>query len=332
MAVTIAAFILALTGVRDVRARPVQHGCYMPGWVLGRPFDIWVDHNNDPNNQYHDTWCMAHTPGPETATPTVTATGTATPTRTPRPPSRVNTPRPASSATPTATPTITPTATATPTSTPTATAAPSVTATITPTATPPTTGTSAPSLSVPVLNAEAIEGGVALSWNAVPGATRYELWAWTEPGGWQRLGGNNLAASSYDHTMLMAGTVYYYVIRAEDSGGHVSGWSPYLAAAVPASPASETALAVPMLIAAPAEGRVEIGWSTVTGAVRYELWAWWDAETGWRQLGDVNLTGNAYTHSGLTPDTTYWYVVRAVDAGGATSAWSEHIPATVPAS
>lgn len=300
-AIIVAALLLALPGAARVQARQIQHGCY---GNIGDGLPRWIDSEfNDPNNIYHDRLCGAHTPDPNA--PTVTATGTST-----------ATPTPTATRRPTRRPIIRQPSTRTPT----------------PTATPPTTGSSAPSLPVPVLNAEAIEGGVALSWNAVPGATRYELWTWTEPGGWQQLGGNNLAASSYDHTMLMAGTVYYYAIRAEDSGGHVSGWSPYLAAAVPAAPASGTALAVPMLIAAPAEGRVEISWSTVTGAVRYELWAWWDAETGWRQLGDVNLTGNAYTHSGLTPDTTYWYVVRAVDAAGATSAWSEHIPATVPAS
>ena len=229
-AVIIAAFLLVLPGVIRVEAREVLHQCVIPPNTApwNRPFHIGIS----DGHHRHDEICGAHTPDPNAPTVTATATVTHTPTPTAtRRPTRRPTIRQASTRTPT--PTSTATATRTPTPTPTSTA--TITSTMTPTTTPPITGSSAPSLSVPVLNAEAIEGGVALSWSAVPGATRYELWAWTEPGGWQQLGGNN-------------------------------------------------------------------------------------------------LTGNAYTHSGLTPDTTYWYAVRAVDAAGATSAWSEHIPATVPAS
>ena len=54
----------------------------------------------------------------------------------------------------------------------------------------------------------------------------------------------------------------------------------------------------------------------MAGAARYELWTWTD-DGGWQQLDDGSLTGNAYTHSEVTPDRTYWYAVRAVDAAGA---------------
>ena len=74
---------------------------------------------------------------------------------------------------------------------------------------------------------------------------------------------------------------------------------------------------------------VALHWNAVAGAVRYELWAW-ESASDWQQLDDGSLTGTSFTHSELTPDTTYYYTIRALDAAGATSAWSEHTPATVP--
>ena len=96
---------------------------------------------------------------------------------------------------------------------------------------------------------------------------------------------------------------------------------------------TETAetLAVPALTAtSTGTNTVELSWTAVTGAVRYELWAWPDGATGWQRLDDGSLTSTACTHDGLTP-ATYWYAVRAVGAGGATSDWSEYADATVSA-
>ena len=322
MAVTIAAFILALTGVRDVRARPVQHGCYMPGWVLGRPFDIWVDHNNDPNNQYHDTWCMAHTPGPETATPTVTATGTATPTRTPRPPRRVNTPRPVSTATPTSTPTVTPTPTATSTATPTA------AQTATPASAPPR-GQSG--LIPPELTATASENAVELRWNAVPDAVRYELRVWWDPlPAWQPLGGDNITGTSYTHTCLYTpGRKYYYTIRAVNAAGENSGWLGGQTRKFPSvtiTDVFDTDSDVPALTATASANAIELCWNAVQDAIRYELMVWWYPLPAWQSLAGVDSPATSYPHTELTPGRRYFYTIRAVNAAGERSGWQQDFP------
>ena len=36
------------------------------------------------------------------------------------------------------------------------------------------------------------ECAVGLSWTAVTGAERYELWAWTSTDGWQQIGGSRV--------------------------------------------------------------------------------------------------------------------------------------------
>ena len=196
---------------------------------------------------------------------------------------------------------------------------------------------------------------VELSWQAVTGAVRYELWAWDSVTGWQRLDDGSLTSAAYTHGGLAAGTTYWYAVRAVDAGGATSAWSDYASATVSApqsqsstptpTPTASTQIAAtltptstpdstpfahakPVLSAVAAAGAVELSWPAVTGAVRYELWAW-DSVTGWQRLDDGSLTSAAYTHGGLAAGTTYWYAVRAVDAGGATSAWSEYAGATV---
>ena len=77
---------------------------------------------------------------------------------------------------------------------------------------------------------------------------------------------------------------------------------------------SET-LAVPALTArATGTNTVELSWTAVTGAVRYELWAW-DSATRWQQLGGGSLTGMTYTHTGVMAGTTYYYSIRYLPVG-----------------
>ena len=99
-------------------------------------------------------------------------------------------------------------------------------------------------LSAPSLTAEAGEGEVALRWDAVSGAVRYELWVWTSAAGWQDIGGDNLTGTTYSHTGLTAGTTYHYAARALNGSGEASEWSAYAAVTIAATQ-STTAPATP---------------------------------------------------------------------------------------
>ena len=59
------------------------------------------------------------------------------------------------------------------------------------------------SLSAPELTADVGEGAIKLSWTAVIGEERYELWVWTGADGWQQIGGDNLNET---HTDVAVGT------------------------------------------------------------------------------------------------------------------------------
>ena len=167
------------------------------------------------------------------ATPTPTPTLAATPTPTPTP-----------AATPTPTPT--PAATVTPTRTPTDTAGQPSDSSAAFAADPtPTASPTVAALAAPVLTAQAAEDGVELSWTTVHGATRYELFVWDSVNEWRQFGGDSLTDTTYTYTDLVAGTTYFYTIRAANADGETSAWSDYVSTATAIPAHTPTATATP---------------------------------------------------------------------------------------
>ena len=83
------------------------------------------------------------------------------------------------------------------------------------------------------------------------------------------------------------------------SGGGPAARSSAASAADPTptpSPTVVAALAAPVLTAQASEDGVELSWTTVHGATRYELLVW-DSVNDWRQIGGDGLTGTTYTHT-----------------------------------
>ena len=114
-------------------------------------------------------------------------------------------------------------------------------------------------LAPPARTASASESAVVLSWNAVPGAARYELWIWwRDDTGWQKLGGDYLTADAYTHAGIIPGVTCYYQARAVNADGVTGPWSqqvsaepsqvpPTGAASTPASSPSPAPSASPTL-------------------------------------------------------------------------------------
>ena len=116
------------------------------------------------------------------------------------------------------------------------------------------------------------------------------------------------------------------------SGGGPAARSSAASAADPTptpSPTVVAALAAPVLTAQAAEDGVELSWTTVHGATRYELFVW-DSVNEWRQIGGDSLTGTTYTHTDLVAGATYFYTILAVNADGETSALSDHVYTDTP--
>lgn len=91
----------------------------------------------------------------------------------------------------------------------------------------------------------------------------------------------------------------------------------------PATPTSVTATA--------GDGQVTISWSAVSDATSYNVY--WSATTGVTKTSGTKITGvtSPYTHATLTNDTTYYYVVTAVNSSGE-SVESTEVLATTPPS
>ena len=101
---------------------------------------------------------------------------------------------------------------------------------------------------------------------------------------------------------------------------------------VPGAVGDLGSLAAPVLAATAGAGSITISWQQVAGANGYELHVRHDA-LPWQRLDDGSLTGSStsYTHTDLTPGTTYYYTGRAVPASGTKSPWAPQVEATATA-
>ncbi len=179
----------------------------------------------------------------------------------------------------------------------------------TPTPTPP----GAPSS----LSATAGNATVNLTWQAVSGATTYNVYRGTAANGQSTTPvATNLTGTTYSNTGLTNGTTYFYKVRAVNTAG----------AGNPSNEASATPIAPPPPVTVPvaptgltATGgnqQVVLTWTPVTGATTYNIYRG-TATNG--QSGTpvaTNVTAATYTNTGLTNGTTYFYKVRAVNSAG----------------
>jgi len=148
------------------------------------------------------------------------------------------------------------------------------------------------------LIASATDSSVSLNWNENADAYTYEVEA---DGVTVETGGANFT----ELKGLPPGTSHQYRVRAVNEIG-ASEWS------APVS-VSTHALATPSGVVDEATDQsITLRWNAVTGASSYQIEA----------NGAVfSASTNEYTHTGLTPETTHTYRIRAMGAGD--SAWSK---------
>ena len=181
---------------------------------------------------------------------------------------------------------------------------------------------------------------IELTWNQPKdngeAITGYEI-EWSSDGSagsWERLAAPGADAKSYTDATLQANTKRYYRIRAVNSVGN-GAWS--------SSVSTTTQLTPPW---APTISSVEADGPNAIVVTWEEPFLWADelpitqyqvqyaksqyAET-WR--GPQTLSGSArsWRHTGLQPDETWYYQVRASNGGGRWSVWS-YISAATTAS
>jgi outer membrane protein assembly factor BamB len=166
---------------------------------------------------------------------------------------------------------------------------------------------------------------VSLSWSASAGATSYNLYMGT-------------AARAEASTPVQTGitglstivpgldsaTTYYYVVRAQTPSGLSSASNEASATPAPPPPPPPPVPAAPANLSAVAgANQVNLSWTASTGAASYNIYMGTSAGNEAATPVMATVSGVTAAVTGLTNGTTYFYVVKAVNAGGSSPASNE---------
>ena len=158
-------------------------------------------------------------------------------------------------------------------------------------------------------------GKPQLTWKAVSGAVKYEVYRSTrQNSGYSLLG--TTTSTSYVNTGASTGTTYYYRVKAVNRDGMASGYSNIVSgkakAAAPAAPSVTAGNS--------STGKPRLTWKAVSGAVKYEVYRSTRQNSGYSLLGTT--TSTSYVNTGASTGTTYYYRVKAVNRDGMASGYS----------
>jgi len=175
------------------------------------------------------------------------------------------------------------------------------------------------------LEVTAGDGYLTVEWNAVSGATSYEVWENTSnDSGAAAKYGANVTGTSTTITGLTNGTTYYIWVKAKNSVG-TSGFSP-VASGTPVAPVYPPSAPNQPRVT-PADSQLTVVWDAVSGATSYEVWKNTTNNSGTATKYGVEVTVTNVTITGLTNGTTYYIWVKAKNSAG-TSGFSPVASAT----
>ena len=156
--------------------------------------------------------------------------------------------------------------------------------------------------------AAASNAKIQLSWNAVAGATSYNIWRKTGSNPYAVL--LAVSSTSYLDGSLTNGVQYSYAINAVENNGTASPNFSYADATpqLPPAPANFVAVA--------GNTQVQLSWSAAPEAMTFKIWR----KSGTGNYVVINEVAQLnYLDSGLINGTTYYYALNAVDSRGNSS-------------
>lgn len=159
-------------------------------------------------------------------------------------------------------------------------------------------------------------GQVTVSWNAVSTATSYNVYYATTAG--VTTAGTKIvaAASPYVQSGLTADTTYYYIVTAVNSTGEGIASTVASAATTATQPVQVVPAAPAGLVATGGTNQVTLAWNSVSDATSYNVYF---ATTSGVTTANGTKIASATTPAvlgSLIADTTYYYIVTAVNSVG----------------
>ena len=166
------------------------------------------------------------------------------------------------------------------------------------------------------------QGRPTLTWKAVTGAAKYEVYrARSKDGDYIKY--STVTGTSYTNTSYIEnGNTYYYKVRALDANGTAGAWSDVVAVTC------RLGLTAPTVTGGnDAQGRPTLKWNAVSGAAKYEVYRARSKDGDYIKYSTV--TGTSYTNTSYIEDgNTYYYKVRALKSDGTAGAWSSIVAVT----
>ena len=166
------------------------------------------------------------------------------------------------------------------------------------------------------------QGRQTLTWQAVTGAAKYEVYRARSRSG-EYIKYSTVTGTSYTNTSYIEnGNTYYYKVRALDANGTAGPWSDVVAVTC------RLGLTAPTVTGGnDSQGRPTLKWDKVAGAAKYEVYRSYSQNGNYSKYSTQTSTG--YTNSSyLTSGSTYYYKVRALDANGTAGPWSDVVAVT----
>jgi lysophospholipase L1-like esterase len=143
--------------------------------------------------------------------------------------------------------------------------------------------------------------------------TSYNIY-WSVSGGVTKENGIKIAgvSSPYSHTQLINDKTYYYIVTGVNKYGEGNG-----SQEVSATPTrGNTPLAPTGVTATAGNFQATINWNAVGGATTYNIY--WSTTSNISSQNGTKIEDvtSPYLHSGLSEETTYYYVVTALNGHG----------------
>ncbi|MGI8907379.1 MAG: fibronectin type III domain-containing protein [Candidatus Sumerlaeaceae bacterium] len=133
--------------------------------------------------------------------------------------------------------------------------------------------------------------------------------------------------TSYTNSGLSPSTTYYYVVRATNSGGSSANSNEASATTLQQPPNAPSALGATAI----SSTQINLAWTDNSTNEANFVVARGSASGGpYTDIATLGANVTSYSNTGLTAATTYYYVVRATNAGGASANSNQASATTLP--